>query len=188
MSTQPIGEFERLSLGLVFGGPVSLWLPLAKLVRVRIDPDPVISEESLSHAESQAYLAGRRFNVAGIATLLCLTAAVVILPAQTVRIGPFISYGFEVINGWILSTGLPWWIAEPFASLATLLFAAVIGLLNAAVFGLLPLVFLRRSAEAAAPAVSIVLADGDHLTDGTIAGHPRVVLAAERLLGGAKRR
>jgi len=57
------------------------------------------------------------------------------------------------------------------------------GLLDLLVFGGIPLYFLRRCTEAAAPAVAVALAQGDEALDGPQAErYPRVALAAERIL------
>jgi hypothetical protein len=178
-----IGRAEGWSLHLVFGGPVSLWVPMARLVGVKVDRAAVIDDEMLVDAEAGAWLAGRRFAAGLIATTVCTLALLAWLPVQARSIGPLVHSGFDGITEGILGGGGPFWLAITVASATTTAFGVIAGLLNAAVFGGIPLALLRRCTVAAAPAVSVAMTQGDSAfaTEQAV-NYPRVAFAAERIL------
>lgn len=178
-----IGRAEEWSLRLVFGGPVSLWVPLARLVGVRVDPSPAIDAALLADAEAGAELAGRRFGAGLAATAIGTAGLLLWLPVQTRLLEPLTHGGFHAIAEGVLEGGGSFPAALAVASAALLLTGLLVGLANAAVFGGIPLALLRRCTVAAAPAVSIAMAQGDEATRGTQAeAYPRVAYAAERIL------
>lgn len=178
-----ISRREELSLRLVFGGPVSLWVPLARLVGVRVDPEPTVDAALLASAEAGAELAGRRFGLGLLAATLGTVGLLVWLPVQTRLLEPLTHGGFHTIAGGILDGGGSMAVALAVASLALVVSGLVVGLANAAVFGVIPLALLRRCTVAAAPAVSVAMAQGDAATCGEQAeAYPRVAYAAERIL------
>ena len=178
-----IGRAERWSLRLVFGGPVSLWVPLARLVGVRVDTAADVDDAALAGAEAGAREAAQRFGAGLMATTVCTVALLVWLPVQARFMGPLAEYGFLRIEYGILSSGGPFGLALAVAAMAWLLAGLLAGLLNAAVFGGIPLVLLRRCTVAAAPAVSIAMTQGDAAFEaGQAEAYPRVAFAAQQIL------
>mgnify|MGYP001080718248 CR=1 FL=1 len=178
-----IGRSEECSLRLVFGGPVSLWVPLARLVGVTVDLQPSVDEELLARAEAGAELAGRRFGPGLLATTIATVGLFFWMPLQNRMLEPVMHSGFHTIAGGVLAGGAPFWVAIVVAGATLLVIGLVAGLANAAVFGGVPLVLLRRCTVAAAPAVSVAMAQGDEATRGAQAErYPRVAYAAERIL------
>ncbi len=177
-----IGRTEGWSLRIVFGGPVSLWVPLARLVGVKVDTAAAIDDATLAEAETGAWLAGRRFGAGLAATTACMVALFAWIPVQARLMGPYTASGFHGIAGDILGGGGPDWLAVTVASVTMLVVGLLTGLLNAAVFGGIPLLLLRRCTVAAAPAVSIAMTQGDQAFDAEQAAeYPRVAFAAERI-------
>lgn len=178
-----IGRTEEWSLRLVFGGPVSLWVPLAKLVGVRVDPAPTIDDALLADAEAGAELAGKRFGIGLIAVTAATVGLFVWMPLQTRLLEPLMHTGFHAVAEGVFDGSGSFFAAVSIASLTMLVIGLAAGLANAAVFGAVPLLLLRRCTVAAAPAVSIALAQGDAATRGAQAeAYPRVAYAAERIL------
>lgn len=178
-----IGRAEEWSLRLVFGGPVALWVPLARLVRVRVDPQPTINSALLAEAEAGAELAGRRFGAGLLATTVGTAGLLLWLPVQTRLLKPLMGRGFHAITDGVLDGGGSFPVALAVAVAAVMVSGLIVGLTNAAVFGGIPLALLRRCTVAAAPAVSIAIAQGDEATRGEQAeAYPRVAYAAERIL------
>lgn len=178
-----IGRSEEWSLRLVFGGPVSLWVPLAHLMGVTVTPAEQVDAEMLARAEAGAELAGRRFGLGLLAATLGTAGLFFWMPVQTRLLDPFMHAGFHTVADGVLDGSGSFFAAVSVASLTMLVIGLVAGLANAAVFGAVPLLLLRRCTVAAAPAVSIALAQGDDATQGAQAeAYPRVAYAAERIL------
>lgn len=180
---QDIGRTERWKLRLVFGGPVSWWVPLARLVGVKVSGEAAVDDESLAHAEAGALLAGQRFGAGLAATTVFVVALLAVLPAQGRLIESLSEGVFHAICARVELNGGSWALADALASLAVIAVGLSVGMLNAAVFGGVPLVLLRRCAQAAAPAVAVAMTQGDDAIDGPQAEtYPRVALAAEHML------
>jgi len=178
-----ISRSEEWSLRLVFGGPVSLWVPLARLVGVRVDPSPAIDDALLTKAEADAELAGRRFGAGLLAVTVATVGLFMWMPVQARLLDPLMHTGFHTVAEGVFDGSGSFLVAVSVASLTMLVIGLVAGLANAAVFGAVPLLLLRRCTVAAAPAVSIALAQGDAATRGAHAeAYPRVAYAAERIL------
>lgn len=178
-----IGRGEELSLRLVFGGPVSLWVPLARLVGVRVEAPEVVDDTLLADAEAGAVLAARRFGPGLVAAALGTIGLLAWLPIELRLMGPYLEGGFELMVYRIEQAGGPFALAMAVPSVAVLVVALLAGLANAAVFGAVPLLLLRRCTQAAAPAVAIAMAQGDKaFAEPQAASYPRVAYAAERIL------
>lgn len=178
-----IGRSEEWSLRLVFGGPVALWVPLARVVGVKVCPAPAIDDAVLAEAEAGAVVAARRFGPGLLAVTVATVGLFAWMPVQTRMLGPVLERGFYTIADGLLDGGASLGVAGAVGVLAVLLIAVAAGLANAAVFGGVPLMLLRRCTMAAAPAVSVALAQGDEATQGAQAeAYPRVAYAAERIL------
>lgn len=178
-----IGRSEEWSLRLVFGGPVSLWVPLARLVRVKVETPAEVDSALLERAEAGAELAGRRFGPGLLAVTVATVGLFAWMPVQTRMLEPVTHEGFHTVAEGVLAGGGPYWLAIVVAGVMLLVIGVVTGLANAAVFGGVPLLLLRRCTVAAAPAVSVALAQGDAATQGAQAeAYPRVAYAAERIL------
>lgn len=178
-----IGRGEEWSLRLVFGGPVSLWVPLARVVGVKVDPAPAIDDAVLARAEAGAELAGRRFGAGLLATTLCTAGLFVWMPVQTRLLEPVMYSSFHTVFERMLAGGAPFGVALIVPGAVLFMIGLSAGLANAAVFGGVPLMLLRRCTVAAAPAVSVAIAQGDEATRGAQAEtYPRVAYAAERIL------
>ncbi len=183
-----IGHAEGWSLRLVFGGPVSLWVPLARFVGVKVDAATGVDAARLADAEVGAWIAGRRFGAGLVATTVCTVGLFMWIPIQTRLTESFTHAGFHSIAGGVLDGGWPFWTAIAIASTATLVVGLAAGLLNAVVFGGIPLVLLRRCTLAAAPAVSIAMTQGDDaFSKEQAAIYPRVAFAAEHILHPGRR-
>ncbi len=178
-----IGRAEEASLRLVFGGPVSLWLPLARLVGVKVDRDPVVDDALLAEAEAGAVLAARRFGPALAVTAVAMAAMIPWYRVQSALLLPLTYGGFHKVAGGVLDGGMPFWVAMTVATATMVLGGLIVGLLDALVFGAAPLFLLRRCMLAAAPAVSLAMAQGDDAFEVTQAErYPRLAYAAERIL------
>lgn len=178
-----IGRAEEASLRLVFGGPVSLWLPLARLVGVKVNPAPVIDDALLSEAEAGAVLAGRRFGPALAVTTVAMIAMIPWYRVQSAFLLPQTYAGFHKVASGVLEGGMPFWVAMVVATATVVLAGLIVGLLDALVFGAVPLFLLRRCMLAAAPAVSLAMAQGDDaFLPEQAERYPRVTYAAERIL------
>lgn len=181
--TRAISRREEISLRLVFGGPVALWVPLARLMRVKVDPSPTVDEALLAEAEAGAALAGQRFGAGLIAATVGTAGLLAWMPVQTRLMEPVLHRGFHSIAGSIMDGGGSLLVAVIVASITMLVIGLATGLINAAIFGGIPLALLRRCTVAAAPAVSVAMAQGDEATRGAQAEeYPRVAYAAERIL------
>lgn len=178
-----IGAAERAWLRLVFGGPVSLWIPLARLVGVVVERDVAVDERRLAHAEAEAAEAARRFPAGLIAVTVGVAGLLLWLPAERAIVEPYSGMLFERIAIGLKAGGASFWTAMVVTSAILMVASLGVGLLNALVFGGVPLYFLRRCTCSAAPAVAIAIALGDAAIDGPHAGaYPRVAYAAERIL------
>jgi hypothetical protein len=167
----------------VFGGPVSLWVPLARLVGVKIERPETVDDALLAEAEAGALLAARRFGPGLLAATVGTIGLLAWMPLELKIMNPYLEYWFEVMVYNIEEMGGPFALAMALPSIAVLLIALAAGLANAAVFGAIPLVLLRRCTKAAAPAVAIAMAQGDDaFADEQAAAYPRVAFAAERIL------
>jgi hypothetical protein len=178
-----IGRAEKWSLRLVYGGPVSLWVPLARVVGVRVMAPEVVDDELLVEAEAGAVLAARRFGPGLFAATAGTAGVLAWMPRQLELMDPVMHQGFHSIAGTVLIGGGPLWLAMFVAGATLLAIATLAGALNALVFGGIPLVLLRRCTVAAAPAVSVALSQGDAAIDGVQAEeYPRVAFAAKHIL------
>ena len=178
-----IGRSEELSLRLVFGGPVSLWVPLARLMGVRVHRPEAVDDAMLAEAEAGALLAGRRFGPGLIAATIGVVGLLAWMPVELSYTGPFLEHLFEFLAYRIDAGGGAFALSMAVPSVVVLVLALAVGLLNAAVFGVVPLILLRRCTLAAAPAVGIALAQGDDaFAELQAAAYPRVAFAAERIL------
>lgn len=180
---QPISRVERAWLRLVFGGPVSLWVPLARLVGVKVDRAADVDDALLASAEAGAREAARRFPAGLLATAACVLGVFVWLPVERGLLEPYTTGWFDVLAYRLLGDGVSFWLAMLVASAAIIGVSVVVGIANALVFGALPLLALRRCTRAAAPAVSIAITQGEAAISGPqAAAYPRVAYAAERML------
>ncbi|MHB8706281.1 MAG: hypothetical protein ACYC77_07195 [Coriobacteriia bacterium] len=181
--TSAIGRLERTWMYLVYGGPVSWWVPMARIVGVKVDRDVTVDDTVLAHAEEGAATAARLFGPGLTATTVGVIALLVLLPSQLKFVGPFLEFEFDVVSHYTELAGVPYWLQMTAASAGPMLTSLAVGILNAVIFGGIPLFFLRRCTVAAAPAVSIALAQGDDATHGAQAlAYPRVALAARSIL------
>lgn len=178
-----IGRWERHSLYLVFGGPVSWWLAMAHAVGVRVDPPVTVDDTVLADAERSALEASRRFGPGLVATAISVAALIPWLPVQRGLLEPIGHLEFHAVADVLLASGASFTTAVAAGSVMLLGISLAAGLLNLLVFGGIPLYFLRRCTVAAAPAVAVALAQGGEALDGLQAvRYPRVALAAERIL------
>ncbi|MBN2248506.1 MAG: hypothetical protein JW733_07390 [Coriobacteriia bacterium] len=179
----PIERTERAWLRLVFGGPVKLWVPLARLVGVRVEHVGEIDEALLARAEAGAIEAARRFPAGLLAATAGVVGVIAWLPIQSGLLESYTHGWFHMFVYRLTEGGAPFWLAMALASAMLMGVGAATGLANAVVFGALPLLVLRRCTLVAAPAVSIAIAQGDAATEGLQAlAYPRVAYAAERIL------
>ncbi|MCE5203298.1 MAG: hypothetical protein ABFC80_04600 [Coriobacteriales bacterium] len=187
--SRPIGSLERTWLGLVFGGPVQLWVALARLVGVQVAKGATVDDELLADAEAGAMLAARWFPWGLAATAVSLAGIAIWSPVETRLMSAAADVGFDVIFTATDSRGVPWGFALWLASAGPVLLGGMVGILNACVFGGIPLYLLRRSASAAAPAVSVALAQREGDTAAPEAErYPRVHYAVDCVLHGRSRR
>jgi len=180
---QGIGRWERRSLHLVFGGPASWWVPMARAVGVHVEPPLAVDDTVLADAERSALEASRRFGPGLAATAISVAALIPWLPIQRDVLEPIGHMEFHAIADGLLASGASFTTAVAWGSVMLLGISLAAGLFNLLVFGGIPLYFLRRCTVAAAPAVAVALAQGDTALDGPQAArYPRLALAAERML------
>lgn len=177
-----ISALERHGLTLVYAGPVSVWVWMARAVGVKVDPEAVVDERLLSDAESGARVAARWFTAGLIATAVCIAALAAWSPVQASLLDACIHVGFHELVDEALAVGLSFSAAIACAGAATMLTGLLVGLLNALVFGGVPLFLLRNSTAAAAPAVSVAIAHRGGSFDNVPSAYPRVALAVDRIL------
>lgn len=179
----PIGRTERTWLRLVFGGPVSLWIPLARLVGVPVERGIEVDDVVLARAEAGASEAARRFPAGLFAASLSVVAVLAWLPVEIALLEPYTHVWFHRLAYAATDSGAPDWAALVLASAMLMGVGTLVGLGNAIVFGALPLWVLRCCTLVAAPAVAIAIEQGDAAIDGQQAiTYPRVAYAAERIL------
>lgn len=187
-STQEISSLERVWLGLVFGGPMSAWLTMARIMRVQVDADSPTGESRFADAEAGAQLAARWFPYGLAATALAVASFFAWSPVQTRLMEPVMHTGFHAVAADVLAKGGPDATAMAVATGTMVAMGLVAGVTNAIVFGLLPLVVLRRSTLAAAPAVSVALArKAGSLELRDFEAYPRLSFAVETILGPRRR-
>lgn len=180
---RPIGRTERVWLRLVFGGPVALWVPLARLVGVKVARDITVDDALLSDAEAGASEAARRFPAGLFAATAGVVGLLLWLPVERVMLEPYTTRWFDLIARRLTESGVSFWPAMMVTSTALLGVGVAVGIANALVFGAIPLLVLRRCTSVAAPAVAVAIAQGDAAIDGPGASaYPRVAYAAERIL------
>lgn len=180
---RPIGRTERTWLRLVFGGPVALWVPLARLVGVRVARDIAVDDALMADAEAGASEAARRFPAGLLAATAGVVGLLLWLPVERGLLEPYSVRWFDLLARRLLDGGMPFWSAMFVTSTALLGVGAAVGIANALVFGAVPLLVLRRCTSVAAPAVAVAIAQGDLVIDGPDASrYPRVAYAAERIL------
>lgn len=178
-----IGRGEQAWLRLVFGGPVSWWVPLARVVGVRVNVPDEVDDRLLAEAEAGAALAVQRFWPGLVATTVGVVAILTWLPVQRRMLGVFMHGLFHTVSDGMVYDGSPIWIATLVASTTVLAAGLIAGLGNALVFGGVPLWFLRRCTKAAAPAVGVAMAQLDDAFAEPQAGrYPRLAFAARQLL------
>lgn len=182
-----LGSVEHAGLSLVFGGPVSWWVRLARIIGVKVPAEAVVDAPLLSHAESRAREAGRWFGGALLATTACMVGLFVWSPLQASFLQPYMHFGYHTVVRAALDHGVSWSAALGFAGGLVNAIGLLAGVLDAVIFGGIPLFFLRATAEAASPAVSIALARQAGAYPGPPDGYPRVSLAIETILGGRRR-
>lgn len=182
-----IGSLERAGLSLVFGGPVSWWVRLARVIGVKVPAEAVVDEPLLSHAESGAREAGHWFNGALLATTFCMIGLFVWSPIQAAFLEPYVHYGYHTVVRAALDHGASWSAALGVAGGLVNVIGLLAGLLNALIFGGIPLFFLRATAEAASPAVSVALARQAGAYVEAPDGYPRVALAVDTILNERRR-
>jgi hypothetical protein len=179
-----IGRAEQAGLRLVFGGPVLLWVWLARLVGVRVVASADVDDESLSRAEAKAHESTKWFAWGLAATTACVFVMYFWSPIQAGFLGPIMVRGFDEVVYTSMDAGLPRMTGAGIACVAEILLATVVGIVDAVVIGGVPIFLLRGATVAAAPAVSIALARRDGLVaPDEISRFPRVAYAVDRVLG-----
>lgn len=174
---------ERAWLRLVFGGPVRLWIPMARLVGVKVERDIEVDDTVLAIAEHGAIEAARRFPAGLLATALGVVGLLLWLPVERGLLEPHTTRWFDVLAEGLMRDGMTFSLAMLVTSAALVGVGVFVGMANAAVFGALPLFILRRCTCAAAPAVSVAIIQGDAAIDGPQAAeYPRIAYAAEHIL------
>jgi hypothetical protein len=183
-----IGSAERAGLSLVFGGPVWLWIAMARIVGVRVDAQPILDDELLARAERDAHAATAWFTAGLIATFICLGALGAWSPTQAAMMEDVMHVEFHAVTDGAIAGGMHWLLAVTLASAVLVATGLAVGMANATVFGGIPLYLLRRSTVAAAPAVSVALAHrAGALAEGRLVSYPRVEIAVERVLTTRRR-
>lgn len=179
----PITRLERAGLRLVFSGPASWWVPLARIVGVRVEAASDTGETALAHAEDRAAAAVRWFAPGLVATTLALVALALWSPVELELMRPVMAIEFSAVEYYLELAGVPFWLVMFAASVGPIATGVAVGVMNAFVFGGIPLYLLRRCAAEAAPAVGVALAQGDEaFAEPQAVVYPRVAYAAERML------
>ncbi|NTW29516.1 MAG: hypothetical protein HGA39_09185 [Coriobacteriia bacterium] len=183
-------SIERLSMALIFAGPVSLWVRAARLFGVKVVAAPAVDSSLLLRAEGDACAAVRRFALALVATVICLLVLLLaVLPLQATFVRPLIGEGFDLVANSALASGMSRSAAGSTASAVITLLILAFGLLNAALISAIPVYLFRSATLAAAPAVSVALAHRTQPIDpDRLNSYPRVAYAIERVLGGRAQR
>lgn len=178
-----LGRGEQAWLRLVFGGPVSWWVPLARFLGVRVSVPSEVDDVLLAEAEAGAVLAVRRFWPGLLAATLGVAGLLAWLPIEARMLEVLTHDAFHTISDGLYYGGSPAWVGTLLASVTVIVGGILVGLGNAIVFGGLPMVLLRRCARAAAPAVGVTMAQHDDAFAAEQAErYPRLAFAARHLL------
>jgi hypothetical protein len=179
-----ISKLERVWLSLVFGGPIAWWLAMARVMRVPVAAEERAGEACFRHAEAGAARAARWFPYGLTATGVAVVAFFWWSPIQARLLEPIMHVSFHAVAEDVLANGGPYTLAIVAASATMLSMGLIVGLLNASLFGAAPLLVLRLSTAAAAPAVSVALARKTGAVEADdYAQYPRLALAVETVLG-----
>lgn len=182
-ATGALGRGEQAWLRLVFCGPVSWWVPLARLMGVRVHVPADVDDPLLAEAEAGALLAVRRFWPGLLATAVAAAALLSWLPIQREWLEGWTHGTFHTIANGMLLDGSSAWLSLLVATTTMVVFGLIAGLCNAFVFGGVPLLLLRRCTKAAAPTVGVAMAQRDDaFADEQAQHYPRLAYAARVLL------